>query len=144
MTDKPTLNDLSPYPDYLSEVTAKGLARYNAALALEEHHLRMKLNGLVDGHAWREALHNARTGWAVAYLLRKVIEHAGEGVADAVARTLWTNWDDSQDFADDLTAWVSEDGIDPAVLVEMAQSSYEQAQKLKTMRFPAASRGEAS
>ncbi|MFG1683572.1 hypothetical protein ACGFNP_25610 [Nonomuraea sp. NPDC049269] len=136
MTDKPTLNDLAPYPDFLSQVTAEGIARHNAVLALEEHHLRMKLNGLVDGHAWKEALRASRTGWAVALLLRALIEHAGSEVADDVARALWKDWDDSQDFAPQLARWVSEAGVDPAVLVEMAQDSYEQVQKLKTLRVP--------
>lgn len=131
---KPTLNDLAPYPDFLSQVTAEGIARYNAVLALEEHHLRMKLDGLVDGHAWKEALRASRTGWAVALLLRALIEHAGREVADSVARDLWKDWDDSQDFAGQLTQWVSEAGVDPAVLAEMAQTSYEQVQKLKTHR----------
>ena len=136
MTDKPTLNDLVPYPDFLSQVTAEGIARHNAVLALEEHHLRMKLNGLVDGHAWKEALRASRTGWAVALLLRALIQHAGREVADEVARALWKDWDDSTDFAPQLAGWVSEAGVDPALLVEMAQESYEQVQKLKTLRVP--------
>lgn len=139
MSDQPTLNDLSPYPDDLSEVTAEGLARYNAALALHEHHLRMKLDGLVDGHAWRRALHNARTGWAVALLLRKLIEHAGSDVAEEVARELWANWDDSQDFAAQLTRWVSDYDIDPAALVAMARDSYDAIQELKRHAPPSSS-----
>jgi len=131
MTDKPTLNDLSPYPDYLSQVTAEGLARYNAVLALHEHHLRMKLNGLVDGHAWKAALHKARTGWAVSLLLRELIKHAGSEVADTVAKRLWHDWDDTQDVEQQLAEWVTGAGIDPAVLAEMAQGSYDNYQALK-------------
>lgn len=131
MTDKPTLNDLAPYPDSLSQVTAEGLARYNAVLALHEHYLRMKIDGTVDGHAWKAALHNSRTGWAVSLLLRQLIEHAGPEVADKVAKRLWFYWDDIQDVEQKLAAWVIGADIDLAVLAEMAQGSYEDYQALK-------------
>jgi hypothetical protein len=128
---KPTLNDLSPYPDSLDEVTAEGLARYNAVLALHEYYLRMKLDGTVDGHAWKAALHNARTGWAVSLLLRHLIKHAGPDAADKVAKRLWLYWDDTQDVEQQLAAWVIGADIDPSVLAEMAQGSYENFQALK-------------
>lgn len=131
MTDKPTLNDLAPYPDDLSEVTAKRLADYNAALGLHEHYLRMKLDGLTDGNAWKVALYNSRTSWAVSLLLRMLSHHAGADVADVVARRLWLCWDDPQDCEEQLREWVSKAGIDPAVLAEMAQGSYENHQELK-------------
>jgi hypothetical protein len=131
MTDKPTLNDLSPYPDYLSQVTAEGLARYNAVVALHELYLRMKLDGTVDGHAWKAALDAARTGWAVSLLLRQLIEHAGPEIADKAAKRLWLYWHDTQDVEQKLAAWVIGADIDLAVLAEMAQDSYDNYQALK-------------
>ncbi|HEY9370980.1 hypothetical protein [Streptomyces sp.] len=131
MTDKPTFNDLCPYPDRVSEVTAEKLARYNAMVGLHEHYLRMKLDGLVDGHAWKAALHKARTGWAVSFLLRQLIKHAGPEVADLAAQRLWLDWDDTQDVEQELATWVSAADIDPKVLDEMAKGSYENYQALK-------------
>jgi hypothetical protein len=137
MTDKPTLNDIAPYPEDLTEVTAKGMAKHFAANALVNHRLRLKLDPFDDGRAWRIALRDADYGRDVSMLLRKLVEHAGAGVADAVARRLWAERNDGDDEATDLKEWLAGDGIDCGVLEEMAQFAYGQAQKLKTYVPPA-------
>lgn len=144
MTDKPTLNDLAPYPEDLREVTARGMAKHFAANALVNHRLRLKLDPFADARAWRIALRDAEYGRDVSMLLRKLVEHAGAGVADAVARRLWAERNDGDDDATDLREWVTEEGIDYSALEEMAEFAYGQAQKLKTYVPPEVRPGQTS
>lgn len=128
--------DIAPSFERVEDVTAEGLAKHHAALALVNHHLRMKLDPYADTHAWKAALRKASSGYAISLLLRKLMECDLRGEADAAARALWAESNDGDDSAAQLAEWVTSDGIDCDQLFEMAQVSYEQAQKLKRMRVP--------
>ncbi|MEO3856130.1 GIY-YIG nuclease family protein [Acrocarpospora sp. B8E8] len=123
------LEDVAPLYEEVESVTARSMAKHYAADALVQHLLRYKLDSRTGPIDWQEALHRSRHAFRMTFLLRSLIALVGEEAADAVARDLWD--DRCGEYGDELNRWVIEDGIDPAVLFDMARRAHQQIYKAR-------------
>ncbi len=105
-----TTNHPARYPTNSEDVTADRLARH---MTVEAQHNFLITNATEFNRA---AMAGFVYGWGVAFLLRKLQEHASPEVADEVARDLWAAWDDGSSLGEFTWEWLTEYGIDPEAI----------------------------
>ncbi len=118
---KSHLDDLAPYPRTVQEVTADSLAK---ALAVRAHYRQSKLNDprseLLKGRLFAMTAGTIVSEYGLIELLAALAKHAGVEVADEMARSLWSDWEDGQAVAVGLWQYVKAYGLDPDEVSRLA------------------------
>jgi hypothetical protein len=111
------LDNIAPYPRSEKEATAEAIARCFTAYA--QLHFRLGID-----HPDRDQAAKSTTAfasyYAIAYLLRELIERAGHHVADPVARTLWEDQETVDGLGASVWEWLEEYDIDPERINKVA------------------------
>ena len=111
------LANIVPYPKSEEEATAHAMGAHLTALA--QMHGRIALtHSTPDGRG--RALRDLGDFYALAFFLRRLVEHAGTDIADRVAGELWREWEDGAHIGCDLAEWLTGYGVNPATVTAQA------------------------
>ena len=127
------LNKLAPYPTREQDVTADALARVMAVTGQGDNarifptmYARDNAEGTPEFvamdliHAMTMA--GAVQSYTIVHLLRTLQEIAPDK-ADEVAKDVWNAWEDGGAIGEWLYEWLTEYGIDPAAVADIARQA---------------------
>lgn len=120
-----TLDDFAPYPAHPDDATAEGLARALAVRAQADFARARTMDPADPGHSGTVTRMIKTVG--IVRLLRALAQHA-PGQADEIAAQLWAQWDTATGYGESLADWLTEYGIDPAAVNEVALLEAEQGE----------------
>jgi hypothetical protein len=115
------LDDIAPFPSG-HKVSAKGMATHYAALSLIHHTLTMDhIDFLKQREAYNKSANMAILSYAVAHLLNALAEIGPQGEQEALE--LWQDLGDPPGFGPSLWAWLTDAGVDPQAVIELAEQA---------------------
>lgn len=115
-----TFNDLAPWPETVEQATAETLAKNLAVYGLANQQRLLDALGTGDSDSVQlEAIPHIVNAYGLVKLLRALGE-CDRDRADEVARGLWADWDAGDSLGEWLWEWLTEYGIDPKRVAEVA------------------------